>query len=170
MRQIEGQLAGAGHGLVAAGAGRDLAGGKAARVVAILSPLAAPGRARIVEPSGRALDVLVDNGLVGKTPWEGRLPVGEHVIVLRGAGDLGTAPVSITVQAGRTLPLTLAAEELASAIRVVPTPANALMQRIANEQARPGAPPKSVAPVAADWMLAGPLMVLPTQFSFTSPR
>lgn len=103
----------------------DIAGGQVARIVARLRPLVASGRLRVSEERGAALEVLVDGSLAGTTPWEGRLPVGEHVVVLRGAGNLGTPPISVAIERDRTTPLTLAAEELAATIRVVPTPANA---------------------------------------------
>lgn len=103
----------------------DLAGGKTAHVEVVLRALVASGQLEINEQGGRALDVLVDGNLVGKTPWHGRAPVGEHVIVLRGAGDLGTPPVSMAAERGRTTVLTLAAEELDAAVRVEPAPVNA---------------------------------------------
>lgn len=103
----------------------DVAGRKTAQIDAKLRPLVASGRLKVIEQGGRALDVLVDGSLVGTTPWEGRLPVGEHVVLLRGEGDLGTAPTSVSVELNRTVPLTLAAEELSSVLRIEPVPATA---------------------------------------------
>lgn len=103
----------------------EVAGRKTAHIDARLVPLVASGRLKVIEQGGRALDVLLDGSLVGKTPWEGRVPVGEHVVLLRGEGDLGTAPTSVAVELNRTVPLTLAAEELAATLRVEPVPASA---------------------------------------------
>jgi hypothetical protein len=103
----------------------DVAGGQVAGIVARLQPLVASGRLRVTEARGARLEVLVDGSLAGTTPWEGRLPVGDHMVVLRGAGALGTPPLSVAVERDRTTPLTLAAEVLDATMRVVPTPANA---------------------------------------------
>lgn len=103
----------------------EVAGGKTVKVDAKLSPLAASGTLKVIEQGGRALDVILDGSHVGKTPWEGRVPTGEHVVLLRGEGDLGTAPAPVTVELHRTVPLTLAAEVLASVLRVEPIPASA---------------------------------------------
>lgn len=103
----------------------DVAGGQVARIVAKLLPLVASGRLRVTEERGAGLEVLIDGSLAGTTPWEGRLPVGDHMVVLRGAGALGTPPLSVAIERDRTTPLTLAAEVLDATVRVVPTPANA---------------------------------------------
>lgn len=103
----------------------EVAGGQLVRVEARLVPLARTGRLRIAEQGGRSLEVVVDGSAVARTPWEGLLPPGEHVVALRGEGRLGTPPVRIQVEVDRTTPLTLAAEELAAALRVEPVPVNA---------------------------------------------
>jgi PEGA domain len=103
----------------------DVAGGQSVRLAARLQPIARSGRLRVADEGGRALDVIVDGDVVGKSPWEGALAAGDHVVVLRGAGDLGTQPVSVPVQLDRTAALTLPAEELAAAVRIEPTPVNA---------------------------------------------
>jgi hypothetical protein len=105
----------------------DVAGGQVAGLVAKLVPLVASGRLRVTEERGAGLEVLIDGSLAGTTPWEGRLPVGEHLVVLRGAGTLGTPPLSVAIERDRTTPLTLAAEVLDATVRVVPTPANAIV-------------------------------------------
>jgi hypothetical protein len=79
----------------------------------------------VAERGGRPLRVVVDGSVVGKAPWDGQLFPGEHVVALRGEGDVGTPPVRVIVEESRTVPLTLAAEELAAALRVEPVPANA---------------------------------------------
>jgi hypothetical protein len=105
--------------------GVDVAGRALVRVPVRLRALAASGRLRVAEQGGAALEVIIDGDRVGKTPWEGLLAVGEHVVVLRGEGDMGTQPVSVPVRRGETAPLTLAAEELAAPVRVEPVPVNA---------------------------------------------
>lgn len=103
----------------------EVAGGRSARVTARLPALTRSGRLRVVEQRGEALEVVVDGVVVGQTPWEGRLPVGEHVVLLRGRGDVGTPPVPVRVDVDRTTPITLAAEELTARLRVSPVPVNA---------------------------------------------
>jgi PEGA domain len=103
----------------------EVAGGRTVHVQVRLRALERVGRLRVVEQGGMALDVLVDGGMVGATPWEGRLAPGEHIVVLRGAGRLGTAPMPVVVEVDQTTRLTLAAEELTAEIRIEPVPANA---------------------------------------------
>lgn len=105
----------------------DVAGGKTVVIKASLPTLLRSGRLKIVEQSGRTLDVLVDGGVVGQTPFEAPFAPGEHVVVLRGEGAFGTPPTPITVQRNGTTLLTLLAEELSAGIRIAPTPANALI-------------------------------------------
>lgn len=103
----------------------DVAGNGTARVTAKLRPLAASGRLNVVERGGGALDVIVDGIRAGRTPWEGTLAPGEHVLLLSGEGELGTLPVTVTVKANDTARLTLAAERLTSRVRVEPEPITA---------------------------------------------
>ncbi|MFO0760463.1 MAG: PEGA domain-containing protein [Byssovorax sp.] len=103
----------------------DVAGKQTARVSATMPALAASGRLRVAEQSGRSLDVLVDGGAVGKTPWEGRLSLGEHVVLLRGDGDEGTPPLPVSVKRDETTRITLAAERLAAEVRIEPLPVSA---------------------------------------------
>ncbi len=103
----------------------DVAGGASVRVSAALLPLARTGRVRIEETNGFDVTVQIDSNPVGKAPWQGMLAPGAHVVLLRGAGDLGTPPVSLAVEADKSLTLSLTAEDLASAVRVQPTPVNA---------------------------------------------
>lgn len=114
-----------------------------------LKSLATGGRLKVAEQRGRALDVLVDGVAVGKTPWEGPVSVGDHLVALRGrvdldaactAGedpaaaakrkklgevDLGTQPVSVPIQLHETTKLSLTAEELDTTLRVEPMPGGA---------------------------------------------
>lgn len=103
----------------------EVTGGRSSRVEARMQALVASGRLRVVEGHGEALEVIVDGGTVGKTPWAGQLPIGEHVVVLRGEGHRGTAPAPVSIERGRTTSLTLVAEELSARLRVAPVPLNA---------------------------------------------
>ena len=103
----------------------DVAGRQSARVPTRLLPLARSGRLHVAAEGGRALSVIIDGDVVGTSPWEGALAAGDHVVVLRGEGDVGTQPVSVPVQLDRTASLTLAAEPLAAEIRVEPVPVSA---------------------------------------------
>jgi hypothetical protein len=103
----------------------ELAGGQAQVIEAKLGALTQGGRLRVTEQTGRVVNVVVDSVVVGKTPWEGTLAVGEHTVVLQGEGTLGTQPASAPVRLNQLTPLTLVAEELEVTARVEPTPANA---------------------------------------------
>ena len=105
----------------------EIAGRQLLQFDAKLSPLLASGRLVVTEASAKVLTVVVDNVEVGKTPYEGTLPVGRHVVALRGPDDLGTAPVDAVIQENQSTPLGLAAETLDSALRITPTPAGALV-------------------------------------------
>jgi hypothetical protein len=107
------------------------------------------GRLKVGEQRGRTLDVVVDGIVVGKTPWEGPVAVGEHVVTLRGSGsldaecapaeaassskrpparedvDLGTQPVTVPIRLQKLTALLLAAEELDTTLRIEPTPGGA---------------------------------------------
>lgn len=103
----------------------DVAGNRTVQIVAKMRPLVASGRLRIAEEGGAALDVIVDGVRAGVTPWEGTLSPGDHVVLLRGEGDLGTPPVPVTVTKDATARLTLRAERLTARVRVEPQPASA---------------------------------------------
>ena len=103
----------------------DVAGGQTARLTAKMRPLTASGRLKVTERGGRTLDVLVDNVMVGQTPWEGVLAVGSHTVLLRGKGKLGTQPAAAELKSQQITALALVADELESALRVDPTPAGA---------------------------------------------
>lgn len=105
----------------------EISSGQAASVDANLRALTRSGRLRVVEQSGKTLDVVVDDAVVGKTPWEGNVAPGEHTVLLRGEGNLGTQPISAPVTAERDTPLTLSAEELDAGARIEPTPGGALV-------------------------------------------
>ncbi|AKT40346.1 uncharacterized protein CMC5_044990 [Chondromyces crocatus] len=102
-----------------------VAGGQVASITAKLRKLTASGRLRITERTGKSVEVLVDNVVVGRTPWEGRLGVGDHMVVLRGEGKLGTQPTPAQVKSQELTSLALLAEDLDASLRVDPTPPGA---------------------------------------------
>jgi len=59
--------------------------------VAQLHSLSTGGRLKVSEQRSRVLDVVIDGALVGKTPWEGPLAVGDHLVTLRGNVSLDAA-------------------------------------------------------------------------------
>jgi hypothetical protein len=103
----------------------DVAGGQTARLTAKMRPLAASGRLKVTERSGRTLDVLIDGVVVGQTPWEGIQAIGRHTVLLKGKGKAGTEPASAQIKSQQITALALVADELESALRVRPTPADA---------------------------------------------
>jgi len=103
----------------------DVASGQAARLEARLTALTRSGRLRVVEQSGKSLDVLLDNVFVGRTPWEGSVAPGEHSVLLRGEGNTGTPPVSAPVAEAVETPITLVAVDLDSSVRIEPSPGGA---------------------------------------------
>jgi hypothetical protein len=100
-----------------------VAGAQTVTVQAKLAPLTRAGRLKVSEQSGKAADVLVDNVLVGKTPWEGSLPAGSHMVLLRAPDGFGTQPVAAPVKLNEVTALTLTLEELSAKLRIEPTPA-----------------------------------------------
>lgn len=103
----------------------DVAGGQLVSVRARMAQLKESGKLRVTEQSGKKVDVLVDNVVVGTTPWDGTLAVGDHTVMLRGTGKLGTQPASAPVKNGELTNLTLLAEDLDATLRVEPTPPGA---------------------------------------------
>jgi hypothetical protein len=90
-----------------------------------LRPLAQAGRLKVTAASGEPAEVLLDGAPVGPTPWEGTVAVGRHIVQLKGAGDLGTAPASAQVRAGSVSALALELTPLRCTLRVSPSPAGA---------------------------------------------
>ena len=103
----------------------DVAGRQNVALKVDLVALTAQGQLRVVEAMGKELEVVVDNVVVGKTPYSGVLAVGEHMVLLRGDGAVGTQPVKAPIRTTEVTTLSLAAEELRASARVVPTPAGA---------------------------------------------
>ncbi len=107
---------------------KDLAGREASVVHAQLAPLTQAGRLTVSEKSGKALEIVVDGSVAGRTPsWEGALAPGVHVVLLRGEGNLGTQPASVDVKVNQAVALELEAEELRASLTVTPTPVAAVV-------------------------------------------
>ncbi len=103
-----------------------VAGGQRKAISAKLKALSKIGRLVVRESGGKALDVVVDGAVVGKTPnYQGIVAVGPHTVLLKGEGNLGTAPTSADVKENQATTLTLSAVELDSELRIEPTPSNA---------------------------------------------
>jgi hypothetical protein len=103
-----------------------VAGGQRETVNGKLKALSTVGRLVVREAAGKTLDVVVDGAVVGKTPrYEGVLSVGSHTVLLKGEGNLGTAPSQANVKENQAATLTLSAVELDAEIRIEPVPANA---------------------------------------------
>lgn len=105
----------------------DVAGRTSGRVNAKLVKLQTTGTLKVVESSGKTMEVVIDAIGVGFTPWEGLLAPGKHTVVLRGDGHFGTQPATVVVERDGTTPLTLAAEKLESTLRIQPSPAGAMV-------------------------------------------
>lgn len=104
----------------------DVAGGQTTSInVKKMQALTSSGKLRVTERTGQGVDVVVDNVVVGKAPWEGRLSTGSHTVVLRGEGKLGTQPNLAVIKSQELTTLTLLAEELDTSLRVEPTPPGA---------------------------------------------
>lgn len=99
--------------------------GEVTKVEARMNALTKVGRLDVKERDGKVVDVLVDGAVVGRTPWQGQVPEGEHGVALRGDKDTGSPPASITVTGDKPQALTLAAERLDATLRVAPDPSGA---------------------------------------------
>ncbi|MDB5217697.1 MAG: uncharacterized protein JWO86_5624 [Myxococcaceae bacterium] len=100
----------------------EVAGKQSLVVEAKLETLSQSGRLSVTEDGGKGAEVLVDGVVVGKTPWQGLVATGEHVVYLRGEGNLGTQPANATVRINQVTPIVLALEALDCSLRVEPTP------------------------------------------------
>ncbi len=102
----------------------EVAGGQTVRIPAKMPALTASGRLKVSEKSGKKLDVVVDGAVVGVSPWEGSLAVGEHVVLLQGDADLGTPPSSAPVRKDDITVINLSSETLECSILVDVSPAS----------------------------------------------
>lgn len=103
----------------------DVSGAQNVPLEVKLAALTQSGTLKVTEKTGKSVDVVVDNVVVGRTPWEGPLPLGEHAVLLRGEGKLGTQPVAAALELGKETVLDLELVSLESEIRVEPKPAGA---------------------------------------------
>lgn len=103
----------------------SVAGARSTTVRVQLAPLLRGGRLHVEEASGRAVDVYIDGAAVGQTPWDGLLPVGDHVVTLKGEGSSGTQPSLASIKLNASTQLTLRAEALPAQLRISPKPAGA---------------------------------------------
>jgi hypothetical protein len=105
----------------------EVAGRQVLPFDAKLQALLASGRLVVTEASSKVLTVVVDGVEVGKTPFEGTMPIGRHSVALRGPDDLGTPPADVVIKQNEVSTLGLVAETLDSPLRITPTPAGALV-------------------------------------------
>lgn len=103
----------------------SVAGAQSTTVKVQLAPLLQGGRLHVEEASGNAVEVYIDGAAVGQTPWDGLLPVGDHVVTLKGDGNLGTQPSVASIRLNASTQLTLRAEALPASLRISPKPAGA---------------------------------------------
>jgi hypothetical protein len=103
----------------------SVAGAQSTTVKVQLAPLLRGGRLHVEEASGQAVEVYIDGAAVGQTPWDGLLPVGDHVIILKGNGTSGTQPSLASIRLNASTQLTLRAEALPALLRISPKPAGA---------------------------------------------
>ncbi len=94
-------------------------------VTAKLEVLARAGRLKVREKSGIEASVVIDNVVVGTTPWEGALSPGDHAVWLRGKSGEGTAPVKANVLVGQRAETVLELTTLHADLHVVATPPSA---------------------------------------------
>lgn len=114
----------------------DVAGGQTVRVTAKMAALVASGRLRVAEATGKSMDVVIGGAVVGVTPWEGSVAIGDQIVWLSGDGDLGTQPARVPVKQGDVSSVTLAAEPLEAAILVQASPPGATIRIDAVEVGR----------------------------------
>jgi hypothetical protein len=105
----------------------EVAGGRSLLVEAKIDPLAQSGRLTVVEEGGKPSEVVIDNVVVGRTPWQGPFAIGDHTVFLRAEGSLGTQPAIATVRINQVTKLTLSLEPLEGHLRVEPTPLSAVV-------------------------------------------
>jgi hypothetical protein len=103
----------------------EVAGRQNVVLEAKLEALGQSGRLSVSEDGSKPAEVLVDNVVVGKVPWQGLVAIGEHTVFLRGEGNLATQPASATVRINQVTPIVLALEPLECPLRVDPTPSGA---------------------------------------------
>ena len=89
----------------------EIEGGKEAAVAAKLKPEVKTGHVRVTAPALTEGDVVVDDKLVGRLPWEGDIAPGKHVIDVKGS-RLTSDPQTVDVVAKGELAVELATRPL----------------------------------------------------------
>lgn len=95
------------------------------RIAAELRPLGENGKLSVREEHNGSFEVVVDGTVVGKTPYEGRMPIGDHTVLLRGDAHMGSEPALASIRTHQVTALVLAAEKLDSKVMLLPTPKSA---------------------------------------------
>jgi hypothetical protein len=98
-----------------------LVAAQATTVTANLTTVVKPNNTTEVvvkEKSGRAVDVIVDGLIVGKTPWRGHFAAGAYHVAL-GDGGASSAPRDLTIAGGEAVPVEL---ELEAPVGAAPEP------------------------------------------------
>ena len=103
----------------------DLAGKQNAVIHVRLGALTQAGTLHVSDHAGRTLDVIIDGGVVGKTPWEGALAPGPHTVWLVGEGNIGTPPIRTNVKVNEVITVDLISESLPGEIKISPQPSGA---------------------------------------------
>jgi hypothetical protein len=105
--------------------GLDIVGEQTIAIKVRMARLIQAGRLQVEEGSGKKLDILFDGNVVGQTPWEGPVAVGEHAVELRGAENLGAPPKRISVRLHEQAKVVFTAERLDASLKVTPSPGDA---------------------------------------------
>ena len=111
-------------GYIAYEARVDVAVGATITVDARLAPLAGAGLLRVADPTNVGFEVFVDGSTVGRTPWEGTLGLGRHLVWMQ-KGDRGSAPSSVAVLEGQTALAQLPVADLGPQLRIAISPPTA---------------------------------------------
>ncbi len=105
----------------------EVAGGQTVAIQPRFDALPRAGSLRVTERDGRVVDVVVDNVVVGKTPWKGVLAPGEHTVLLRGSWNDGSPPSLVRVELDRTTEVPLGVVDLEGALHIAPEPLEAMV-------------------------------------------
>ncbi len=83
------------------------------------------GTLRVEEQNGQNLEVLINGTVVGKTPWEGLVGIGQHTVALRGEDQTGALPKTVEIVMNAKAAVVLLAEKLDAQLRITPSPVDA---------------------------------------------
>jgi hypothetical protein len=97
---------------------------EAARVDAVLKPLASAGRLRVEVADGEGAELRVDGAAVGRVPWEGTLAPGNHVYEVT-RDDQGSGPQRVSILQSQTALVRALLKPLGRVVRFVVTPPTA---------------------------------------------